>query len=753
MSNFEYPITLENFSKNVKYMESVFSDHEKCLQHSQKLITFVGTLNFIQQDKFRYEIKTSFLIGCKMIVKSINFDNSKEILSEYEKYTYETCLQYLDRVLEIEPLNLDAKNMYKVICMYLSKFDYMVEKLERLLEIHPCDYQLQFLLGILYKNMNDTHHSNMSFKFCLGIIDLELKSKEFNSNNIKLLKEFKVKCLVTLSEDSFFNDNFHLNEYFLLEALQVLPDDPDVHNKLGCVYNKLGEYCKAKKHFQIAMKHYKNAHISSPNTVLSAIHTNMAGLYFNENNYDLGVKSLKKALELDANMIEAYQNLLFNLHYILHTINDPMYLFEQHKNINTLLPVSKTSSSKQYIPNREILNLNLDDKNFVTLKRKIKIGFMSGEFMTNRIVAPVSFFINTILKNINFNIFEVICYSLIQLDSACDQFPDIQWKYITRVTTERVDEFKKIIENDKIDILFDLISHTSHSQIKLFSLKAAPIQISYCGYPNTSGLYSIDYHITDKYCDSDGVNTGPGGIVRCSTQKYYTEKLIFMDHCFLSYTPALSILPELEIEPFSKNKFLTLGSFNKLNKINKKVVTVWEGILEKCQNIKIAIKTKELQTQNLKEKFIELWKDRSKIERLIFIPYADTYSEHLEKYNMIDIALDTFPYSGTTTSCEALMMGVPVITLFDDGRQYHCQNVSSSLLVNSGLQEYICYSEDEYVEKVCYYANHLDKLIGLKIKIREKFLNGHVCDYNGFVEEFENKMLKIYKEHDWSHES
>lgn len=115
----------------------------------------------------------------------------------------------------------------------------------------------------------------------------------------------------------------------------------------------------------------------------------------------------------------------------------------------------------------------------------------------------------------------------------------------------------------------------------------------------------------------------------------------------------------------------------------------------------------------------------------------------------MDIALDTFPYSGTTTSCESLMMGVPVLTIFDNVRHYHSQNVTTSLMKNCGLDEYVTTSQEEYINKAVYFSKNLDKLHNLKADVRKAFVNSPICNYNEFVNEFEEKLYTIYKKHKW----
>jgi predicted O-linked N-acetylglucosamine transferase (SPINDLY family) len=225
-----------------------------------------------------------------------------------------------------------------------------------------------------------------------------------------------------------------------------------------------------------------------------------------------------------------------------------------------------------------------------------------------------------------------------------------------------------------------------------------------------------------------------------------------MDKCFLSYTPSIGIdnLPDLaKIQPSSKNGYLTIGCFNRYNKINDTVIEVWEEILAKCSTVRFVIKTKEFLTPSLKEQFIKTWKNPELLKRIEILNYSDLYTQHLVDYNLMDVALDTFPYSGTTTSCEALMMGVPVLTLFDSTRQYHSQNVTSSLMINSSLEEYVVYSKEEYINKVVELSQNLDKLNCLKQNVRDSFVKGPICNYSNFTSEFEDKLIDTYVHHKW----
>jgi predicted O-linked N-acetylglucosamine transferase (SPINDLY family) len=765
-SVFEEPVTLDNTHNNIKRVKAIYDEAQdllvkenkvdndkyvKCIEYSNKIITFLDTLNPFQINRIKDDIKTIYYISAEVLVRTVGLHMNRTEFNDREKGVLYTSIAHLQKVLSVEPFNAQAKELFKIVFIYLSIFNSNakenIQLLTNVLMVNPCDYQLQYNLGFMYQRINDLEKSLQHFKLALGIIDLEIKgTKSDQVDLLKVLNEFKVKCLNGLGGIYFAIQDRELANYYFFEALKIYPDDPDINNQIGVVYTELRFTDKAIKHYKHGIENYKKAHISNDlDMLLASMYMNMGLAYCYEINYPMAIDCYNKALKYKPRLSLAYQNKLLDLNYISHMIDDTMYIAKLHKNINKIYPKVVNDyklSLPDYKPNDLVVKWNGKDKNSLIGKTKLKIGFISGDFICH----PVSYFLNCILKFINYDLFDVHCYSLKVVDLK-GSFPQINWRVVKGTSPE---ELKKIIQEDKIDILFDLASQTGDNRLDTFVLKPAPIQISYCGYPNTSGLSNMDYHIVDKICDSDGVTPGPGGIVRPSTQKYYTEKLLFMDNCFLSYTPSIGIdnLPDLTEQPATKNNYLTIGTFNRYNKINDRVVAMWEKILQRCPNVRFVIKTKEFLTDSLKEQFINTWKDREVFKRVTILPYSDTYTEHLPDYNKMDIALDTFPYSGTTTSCEALMMGVPVLTLFDGDRQYHSQNVTASLMVNSELPEYVCLSEEDYINKVEYYANNLDKISNLKQNVRDKFVK-NICNYPKFVNELEDKLLTIYKNHKW----
>jgi len=719
----------------------------KCIDHSNKIITFLDTLNLYQINRIKQDIKTIYYISAELLARTVGLHMNRSGFTDREKSILYTSIAHLQKVLNIDPFDYGAKELFKIIFIFLTLFNSDVKEniilLKNVLLINPCDYQLQYNLAFMYQRINDLESALCHFKLAIGIIDLELKLNQ----DVQGLNQFKIKCLNGLGGVYFTIQDRELANYYFFKALEILPNDPDINNQVGVVYTELRFTDLAIKHYKCGIENYKMAHISNDHDMLLAsLYMNMGLAYCYEINYPMAIECYNKALKYKPRLSLAYQNKLLDMNYISHLIDDPMYIANLHKNINKIYPVVE-NNYKKALPNYKVKGdfIVQGSKQELTKKGvKLNIGFITGDVVCH----PVSYFLNCILKYINYDLFNVIVYSL-KVVNITDSFPKLTFKVVKGTSPE---ELKKIVEDDNIDILFDLASQTGDNRLDTFVLKPAPIQISFIGYPNTSGLSNMDYHIVDTICDSDGITQGPGGKIRESTQKYYTEKLLFMPNCFLSYTPSIGIdnLPSLiNTQPCTTNNYLTIGTFNRYNKINDCVVRIWEKILKRCPNVRFIIKTKEFLTEKLKQQFIDTWKDSEIFKRVTIVDYADTYQEHLVDYNKMDIALDTTPYSGTTTSAEALMMGVPILTLFDSERQYHSQNVTSSFMINSDLPEYVCLSEEEYINKVEYFSSHLEELKDLKKTVRSKFINGPICNYTEYVNDFEDLLLKTYREHKW----
>lgn len=747
--------SIEEFVKEFEVLKNLYNEAQetfiktqkvdnekyvKCIGISHNMIKFADELNPFVLNRHKEPIKLTYYISAELLVRTVGLHMNRNGFTDVEKNTLYIAIAHLRKTLTIEPFHRGAMEMFKMVMLYLTIFNPNAEEnillLNQVLTIDPCDYQLHYNFGFMYHRSNKLESSIYHYKLAIGLIDLLLKNEK-NEAVMASLNQFKIKCLNGLGSVYFTVQDRETSLYYFNIAYEMDPLDPDVNNQIGVIYTELRFTDKAIEHYQRGIENYKRAHISvDKDMLIASMYMNMGLAKCYECDFVGAIDGYNQALKYKPRLSLAYQNKLLDSNYISHLIEDPMYIARIHKAINKIYPEVISDykvSCPDYIIKNDILDKSLSKTDLVKRGVKINIGFVSGDFICH----PVSYFLHSILNYINYDLFDVTCYS-VKVVSLESMFPKCKWRVVKTMSNE---DFKKQIQKDKIDILFDMSAHTGDNRLDTFVLKPAPIQISYCGYPNSSGVKSMDYRITDKYCDSN------------FSQKYYQEKFIFMDKCFLAYTPSMGInnIPDIvEEQPCIKNGYITFGTFNRYNKINEMVIGVWERLLIQIPTARFVIKTKEFLTPKLKKQFLDTFKDPKVLERVIILPYSDTYLEHLPDYNLMDIAVDTFPYSGTTTSCEALMMGVPILTLFDNVRHYHSQNVTTSLMKNCGLHEYVTTSQDEYIDRAVAFSKDLSKLTDLKKTVRNAFVNGPICNYQDFTSEFEDKLVNVYRNHKWN---
>jgi protein O-GlcNAc transferase len=437
------------------------------------------------------------------------------------------------------------------------------------------------------------------------------------------------------------------------------------------------------------------------------------------------IECYNQSLKITPTFNLPFQNKLMNLCYIFDELPDDnkMYITNQHKMINKLF----AKNPKPYI---------FDKNYFKTVDNKINIGIVSGDFSNH----PVSFFISTYLKKFDKSRFNVTCYSecIIQTENYNK---NLKFKLIKNMSQE---DASNIIYNDKIHILLDLSGNTSHNRLDIFAYKPAPISISYIGYPFTSGLNEIDYRITDSICDGD----------LSISQPFYTEKLIALPDAFMVYdyhdidNMKENKLPDITETPRLKNsKELIIGNFNRINKITDSVIVEYNKILLTCPNVKMLFKTKSLINLRIRKEFLNKF-DKKVQDRIMIFDCTLSHYSHVEKYNQMDLAIDTWPYSGTTTTCESLSMGCPVFSLYDSKYYMHAQNVSCSILKNSDLDFYICNSTEEIINKIkILESKPMDFWKTQKEETRSKFLNGKFCDQTLYLKNIQKIFTDLFEKH------
>ena len=353
---------------------------------------------------------------------------------------------------------------------------------------------------------------------------------------------------------------------------------------------------------------------------------------------------------------------------------------------------------------------------------KIRVGYVSGDFRRH----PVSDFFIPVLEKHNKNEIEVYCYSSTKReDEVTAQIKKLvdHWRGIKDLDEP---EIQQVVIDDEVDVLVDLSGITEDTKIGIFQCRLAPVQVSWLGYPFSTGIKNVDYKIVD-------VKTDPEGL----TESFYSEKLYRLKNNFSVYSPpaAAKKAEFVAIPPSVHKGFVVFGSYNNLLKVTDDALHAWAKILSQVAKSKLFFKAAQFKYEEARDRVLSIF-DRYGVEksRIFLVAHFDKLEGHYASFNEVDINLDTFPYNGTTTTCEALYMGVPVIAL--KGRS-HRSRVSYSLLESTGIEELAAQNHDEYVKLAVELAKDQNRLKKYRKNIRNNFINSSVMDAESYTKELE----------------
>lgn len=397
-----------------------------------------------------------------------------------------------------------------------------------------------------------------------------------------------------------------------------------------------------------------------------------------------------------------YSNYLFNLHYL----NEPQSLM--------------LAAAQKY---GEMLSQVEQYSHKPHGRAKMRIGYISPDLRFH----VAAFFSYALLKDYNRERFEVYCYTNCIEDSASAEFASWVdgWRNVRGLAPA---EIARIVYEDEIDILFDLAGHTAQNMLPVLACKPAPVQLSGIGYFDTTGLPAVDYFLTDHYLDpEDGGN-----------EHYFTEKLLRLPQSHFCYmwhdAPG-----EVGEAPCLAKGFVTFGCLNNFAKVTDEVLRVWAKILRQVQGSRLHLRAQIFNSEyGRKLAFARIEAAGIDLARVEAYPFAPDY---LKDYHEIDIALDTWPYPGGGTTCDALYMGVPVVTL---AGERHNSRFGYSLLMNMGLAELCTFSEGEYAERAVSLAEDKECLKALHKKLRPMMERSPVMASGPYVAAVEQAYAEIY---------
>lgn len=468
-------------------------------------------------------------------------------------------------------------------------------------------------------------------------------------------------------------------------AVELQPDYADALTNLGKLQQLRCRYSSAERLFRAALKY------SSGNADLY----NELGVSLNaQGNTEAAEQAFRTALRMEPSFHAAGSNLLLTLNYT--SAHSPEQVLEEHRRQGRRL--------QERVPRRQGFRNDTDPA------RCLRIGYLSADFRDHSVAS----FFGALLEHRNGEDFETFCYADVgRADAVTERMRGLSdhWRNIHGRSHEQVIE--RVLA-DAIDILVDLGGHTAGNRLPVFAARCAPLQVTYLGYPNTTGLPEMDYRLTDAWSDPPGM-----------TESFYTESLIRLPGCFLCYTPPADA-PLPGERTAGEAGAVTFGSFNSYVKMTDEVFELWAAILRAVPRSRLLLKNFSLTDPAVRDgcrkRFAALGLDA---ERLDLHGVIESKRGHLALYDRVDIGLDTFPYNGTTTTCEALWMGVPVITL---AGELHAGRVGVSLLSAAGLQQLIAEDRRSCIELAVSLAGDRRLLRQWRVSLREKVGGSALCD-------------------------
>jgi predicted O-linked N-acetylglucosamine transferase (SPINDLY family) len=486
------------------------------------------------------------------------------------------------------------------------------------------------------------------------------------------------------------------------QAIRLKPDFADAELALGSAQEELGQ-------LSAAVDCYRRALMIDPN--YAEAHYNL-GLTLKElGKLTLAVESFQRAVEIKSAFFSAHNCLLFIHNYLNDRATSVM--LNEARQFGFLVARHSTPATQWGNPPQ--------------IFRTLRIGLVSGDLRNH----PVGYFLESVLTAMAANMTKLSVHAYptyscddntgARLKSHC-----ASWCSVVGLSDEQL---ANRIREDKIDILIDLAGHTANNRLAMFAWKPAPVQVSWLGYFATTGVAAIDYFIAD-----------PWTLPPCEEQ-YFTEKIWRLPETRLCFTPPDVDVPVSTL-PALSNGYVTFGCFNNLSKMNDAVVALWARILHAIPNSRLFLKAGQIGVTTVRQSIHARFAAHGiEAERLIledFVPRA----EYLAAYHKVDIALDPFPYTGGTTTVEALWMGVPVLTLAGE-RFLSRQGVG--LLMNAGLSEWVATDPEDYVTRARSHANHLPNLSALRAGLRQQVLTSPIFDAPRFAQHFEAALRGMWR--------
>lgn len=587
----------------------------------------------------------------------------------------------------------------------------------RALEIQPGYVAAQANLGNVLQNLGRLADAETAFRRALEIDPDSAKAHNNLGNVLKDLWRFSeaeacyrralalqpgnAEALCNLGNTCREARRLSDAESCYRHAIGINPELAEAHCGLGNVLLDAERFAEAENAYRRALE-------LDPDSAKA--HNNLAKTFKDTCRYTEAVACLRRALAIDPDYLDARSNLLFSMLY-------------------------DSAPAQQYT--REAVEYGCAASAKVAARHaawscpehpeRLRVGIVSGDLCHH----PVGYFLESVLSSLDKTRVELYAYpARLKDDDLAARLRQhfVRWQQLAGLGDEAA---AKLIHGDGIHILLDLSGHTAYNRLPLFAWKPAPVQATWLGYSASTGLAEMDYLIADPH------------VAPPEDEWQFTEKIWRMPDTYLCLTASEEAV-EIGSPPALAAGIVTFGSFNNLSKVNDATVALWSKILHAVPKSRLLLKAKQLRDPAVREAVARRFAACGiGEERLLLEGMIPKRADHLASYNRMDIALDPFPYAGTTTSVEALWMGVPFLTRRGDRFVAH---VGESIARNAGLPGWIAADEDEYVAKAVAFASDLDALAELRAGLRRRVLASPLFDAPRFARHLEDALWGMWEQ-------
>lgn len=488
---------------------------------------------------------------------------------------------------------------------------------------------------------------------------------------------------------------------WLRRAIKAKPDYELAHISLSAALNSTDDPLTAMEELKESIKILPN---------LPHLHTNLGIINLSLSRADDAIACFRKALEINPRFSHARSSMLFALSHS--TKITPEELYREHRAYGKL--IEEEVKGKEYTTY----------SNSRTTDRPLKIGFVSADFRNHAVAKFVIPFFEELHKRPEFITYAYSNHGAVDESMLAIQKNMDVWRTVVQWSDDKLAEK---IREDQIDILVDMSGHTAGDRLKVFARHPAPVQMTWLGYPGTTGLKAMDYLVTEESL-LPGENISP----------QFTEKIIRLPRAF-SFDGKSTIQP-VGAAPCIENGFITFGSFNRLNKINREVIALWSAVLRAVPGSRLQMAA--MPANGAPEELLAWFQEESISEdRLYFYPRSG-FSEYLKLHNQVDLCLDTFPYTGGTTTLHALWMGVPTLTLA--GKTY--PSYQGALVAHQvGLEKYLVARDfEDFIQKAIFLAKNKIFLNMIRKNLREYLIKSNNEKISQIVDGFTKSFLTVW---------